>query len=444
MSVQKWESMVDISNRLNSATENAFASQLLPFIIYAQTTLYQQAADTTSDKKRALEQRIQAFENWKATTKKKRSRQAMLTGEIPPEEQEFIKDKNQLEREIFRLEVIENVLNSDKDASNKLLENIKRDANNCDESLKACRKLYFQFGVETENLKNEEISKGCFGVEQIKNHEIKSKRKSHKVFTNMVISSYKKCIDLLRKRQEKFLLIQALHEIGNLHYADGNLGEAEVQWNDCVDTIFQKLYVVNQFRQVFKENPSLADAFGSKQVLIGGIVLSKLAKLCYEGKDMYKFTECTLMASELLAAPAKLTLPHPQTPVEYASYAFAELLNGRQAGETPLFVDKQILQPSELLHAAAVISQSLIDLDQHHLALPVCSLMEYVAQNVARSAILVTKARIIKAVALVELGYINEAYMIYKRILDGKDLPKHGSRASEYAGRADGANYHID
>ena len=36
MSVQKWESMVDISNRLNSATENTFASQLLPFIITIQ------------------------------------------------------------------------------------------------------------------------------------------------------------------------------------------------------------------------------------------------------------------------------------------------------------------------------------------------------------------------------------------------------------------------
>lgn len=53
-------------------------------------------------------------------------------------------------------------------------------------------------------------------------------RKSHRVFTNMVINSYKKTIELLRKRQEKYLLIQALHEIGNLHYADGNLGEAEV------------------------------------------------------------------------------------------------------------------------------------------------------------------------------------------------------------------------
>jgi hypothetical protein len=62
---------------------------------------------------------------------------------------------------------------------------------------------------------------------------------------------------------------------------------------------------------VFKDNASLADAFGSRQVLIGGIVLVKLAKLCYEGKDLFKYTECMLMASDLFAAPAKLTLPHP-------------------------------------------------------------------------------------------------------------------------------------
>ena len=141
--------------------------------------------------------------------------------------------------------------------------------------------------------------------------EIKSKRKGHKVFTTMVIGNYKKCVELLRKRQEKFLLIQVLHELGNLLYADGNLGEAETCWNDCVDTIFQRLYVVNQFRQIFDENPQLADAFGSQQVLIGGIVLTKLAKLCYEGADLHKRSECLLMAAELFAAPARLSMPNP-------------------------------------------------------------------------------------------------------------------------------------
>ena len=151
----------------------------------------------------------------------------MLTGEIPPEEQEFLRDKAILEKEIFRLDVIENVLLSDRQASEGLLENIKRDANNCVESLKQCRKLYYQFGLETQTLRIEEQKKGAT------HFEIKSKRKGHKVFTTMVIGTYKKCVELLRRRQEKFLLVQALHELGNLLYADNNIAEAEVCWNDC-------------------------------------------------------------------------------------------------------------------------------------------------------------------------------------------------------------------
>ena len=58
MAVSKWESLVDISNRLNNATENEFAPQLLPFIIFAQSTLHEQAAARTAEKRRALETRI--------------------------------------------------------------------------------------------------------------------------------------------------------------------------------------------------------------------------------------------------------------------------------------------------------------------------------------------------------------------------------------------------
>lgn len=74
----------------------------------------------------------------------------MITGEIPPEEQEFLNDKAALEKEIFRLEVIENLLLTDKESSDTLFETLKRDANNCVESLKACRKLYYQFGTASD------------------------------------------------------------------------------------------------------------------------------------------------------------------------------------------------------------------------------------------------------------------------------------------------------
>jgi hypothetical protein len=96
---------------------------------------------------------------------------------------------------------------------------------------------------------------------------------------------------------------------------------------------------------VFDANPSLADSFGSKQVIIGGIVLNKLAKLCYEGNDLHRFSECTLMAAELFAAPGKLSMPHPMVAAEYRSYTFREFL-GRD-----LFKDQYVLQPSETIHA---------------------------------------------------------------------------------------------
>jgi len=207
MCVGKWESLVDLANRLNNASEKKFASQLLPFIIYAQATLFDKANDNTKNKRTELQDRIQSFENWKLTNKKKRSRQAMITGEIPEEEQTFLDDKAKLEKEIFRLEVIESVLQGDKDSSHKLLEDIKRDANNCDEWLGKCRELYSAYGIATEQLREDELKKACAGVVHIDNYEIKLRRKSHKVATNIAVQNYKKCIDLLRKRQENFLLI---------------------------------------------------------------------------------------------------------------------------------------------------------------------------------------------------------------------------------------------
>jgi len=58
--------------------------------------------------------------------------------------------------------------------------------------------------------------------------------------------------------------------------------------------------------------------------------------------------------------------------------------------------------------------------------------------------VLVVKARIQKASSLLELGYINEALLIYKRILSGNDIPKHGVRKSEHLEKQDGFNFRVD
>ncbi len=87
-------------------------------------------------------------------------------------------------------------------------------------------------------------------------------------------------------------------------------------------------------------------------------------------------------------------------------------------------MDKYIITPSELLHTLGSATQALIDADLFEKALPLASLMEYIASDIARSKVLTVKARLMKAIALTEIGYINEAYQMYNRVLSLKDLPK--------------------
>ena len=153
---------------------------------------------------------------------------------------------------------------------------------------------------------------------------------------------------------------------------------------------------------------------------------------------MHRYSECILFASELFAAPARLSFPHPQTPIEYGQYRLREFLNEQ------LFVDKYIITPSELLHTLGVTIQSLLDADLFEKVIPLASLMEYIASDIAKSKVLTVKARILKAIALTEIGYINEAYQLYNRILSVKDLPKNASnRESEFIQKKEGKNFYF-
>jgi len=69
--------------------------------------------------------------------------------------------------------------------------------------------------------------------------------------------------------------------------------------------------------------------------------------------------------------------------------------------------------------------------------------MEFIASSIARSSVLTIKARLSKALALVELGYLNEAYSIYKKILLLKNLPKQGLKGSDFVERLEGPRFNL-
>lgn len=68
---------------------------------------------------------IEKENNWISPAKQKRSKVSLLAGEILPEEIEYKKDRDQLDKEIFRLEVLENIIKSDKDQDQSALDSLK-------------------------------------------------------------------------------------------------------------------------------------------------------------------------------------------------------------------------------------------------------------------------------------------------------------------------------
>ena len=69
--------------------------------------------------------------------------------------------------------------------------------------------------------------------------------------------------------------------------------------------------------------------------------------------------------------------------------------------------------------------------------------MEYIAHDITKSKVLTVKARVLKAIALTEIGYINEAYQLYNSILSLKDHSKHGVRESDFMQKKEGKNFYF-
>lgn len=417
---EKWEYLQYICFKTNQVTSNYFAGTVLPFGIYAERALHERAQKARVAREGDLQKRIEIYENWKATNKKRKSRQALITGEIPKEQLEFEMDCNEIQRSIEEKKMKESELLKKIKNSESALDDIKRGASNAEESLIQSRKLLEQYGKEARNLQVETVDSA-----------LKAKKRAHKVFANMVMSSYKKTVEILRKRQEKWLLAQALNELGDLSYSEGNLEEAEICWNDSVDTVFQNLYILQNFRKVFGINDdsdwrtqeNLAEKFSLKGCFLAAIVCYKLARVVYEAKSFKNHRNCLVFAKFLLGSTFRLSFPHPEHPVSMSLYRMREI--------TPyinLYDISMEVPLSDLALACEYISVNLIDRGLWADSLPVLTLLEFISADYLWNICLTVKSRLWKSVALTQMGYPDYAHFLIQKVIALKDLPKAGVR----------------
>jgi hypothetical protein len=411
---KKWNCLVDLCDRFNALTSNHYAGPVLPLKVYAEHALLERASGKTKEQQEALAARTEAYELWKSSTKRKKSRQVMLTGELPPEQIEFEADRARLLQVIDKRKAKEAIFRDKLQSSQSQLDQIKASSNSGLESLMQARRLLEQYSLEAKALQVEESEAAG-----------RMKRKAHKVFANMVLSSYRKTVTIMRRRQEKQWLAVTLHELGCLSFSEGLLEEAESSWSDSVDTTFQALYVISNYREILGlsndnilDNTSLAEKYGAAECLETGVVLSKLAKHCYSNTRLARHTDALLLSALCLSVPLRLSRPHPQHPAHYASYRMFQLSPNMSLASLT-----ENVSVADLALALEYVAVELIHAEFYVQTLELLTFLQFIAVEALLDPVLSAKARLWKGVALAHLGWFKEAVQNLESVVTLRDFP---------------------
>lgn len=491
--LKKYNILSYFITQFNSATNNKFADYSLPFLIDSQKNLHLQAKEHSTQKKQEINNRVKEFEIWK-NSRKKNKRQQMITGEIPIEQIQFEKDYSLLNKELFVLESIENLLLTDLNKSKDLLISIENDANNAIKAFFACKKLLDRYKFELLNYKKLCEEKG------VHHYEVINFKKSLTLFIDSVIENYKKAIVILKKRQENYYLILTIIDLSNICFSCGfefreqyikglkdldqefnsieheerlttdnisntnNINNtkglksaksskmlmdnkkdkdlirnayrsekdsfkyfdnAEMYYNEALDTIFQALYSLKEFRLIFnneynnnsmsnnQENKTIGEKYGIKELCLALIVLEKLSCYCYEN-NYHKQRECAIMSSYIAKHILAYSLPNPSynNPFNYSSFKILNLnININCFNEDANF------KPEFLVESIYKIVELLINYNLYEESLPLIAIGEHLCLDKIKNNLYLYRLRIKKIQSCSFLGFIKEAMIIFYKLI---------------------------
>lgn len=309
--------------------------------------------------------------------------------------------------------------------------NINRDSTKVIKDLQQMRKELLKFGKENKELHFEELYIG--------DENVKKKKKTHILVGLNLAKQYRNdVIEVLGKRQEKsekFILVQALNELGNLYFSINKFSEAEGIWNNSLDSIFQKIYSLKQWRKIFTEASLISFQYGIPQCLVGFNILCKLSTICYFN-NLNLQRESILMASDLAFSVFKISLPHPQILIKYGDYRLKELLKNEE-----IFANKEVLDPVESMLAFENIAWMLVDYNLNLKSLPMLTLMDYISTEILQNGYYSIRAKILKSVALSQISLINESLQQLILVVNEKNLPLNWMRESEFLKKEKGSNW---
>ncbi|XP_041330192.1 cilia- and flagella-associated protein 54 [Pyrgilauda ruficollis] len=253
--------------------------------------------------------------------------------------------------------------------------------------------------------------------------------KSH---LSVIISSYEQTIGILEMSNQRDLKVQALHELGNLHFYIGNKRAAFKYWCQSLDetldiadalNTWQELsfpkdatdcFAVGRSNDVSQKFLSQAGAWGC---LHAAVLVAKIAQYITTSKMSLRTKYCYFSAT-LFKTLFRASLPHPASDYDFAQYETNILIPG-----IDLFSDRYRADISTVVASLNFIMFELHCAKQNLIILPLFTLYQYIVSEICKDPAKCIEGRILKIKVLTDIGFFTEAFHELSLLILGEKIP---------------------
>ncbi|XP_076025253.1 cilia- and flagella-associated protein 54 [Genypterus blacodes] len=235
-----------------------------------------------------------------------------------------------------------------------------------------------------------------------------------------VAAAYSASIKYLLANNHDSLRVQALHDLGNLHFYSGNTQAAQSHWCKAVDCALQSSGVLSRWDgETFgggsmKQTLKLAGMWGCLQA--AGLA-AKLAQYILTS-DISQRTKCCLLSAHLFKCVLCCCLAQPQSDLQYVSHSVGgELLPG-----VDLFSEPHRLHLGTTVTGLSFVCHWLFTAGYHVTLLPMLALHQHFVETLCRDVRRTVEGKILKIRALTELSLFTHAVKEAVQLTRGADI----------------------
>nr|XP_048691469.1 cilia- and flagella-associated protein 54 isoform X3 [Caretta caretta] len=250
---------------------------------------------------------------------------------------------------------------------------------------------------------------------------------------SVVVSSYEKTIEILQINNQRDLKVQALHELGNLHFYAGKKRAAFKYWCQALDETLNIADVLNNWQELDGFSKNVTDDFtdGSSKhfsekciyqagiwgCLHAAVLVAKIAQYILTSNVRLR-TKCCIFSAILFKTLFRVSIPHPTADCDFAQYEIHKLIPG-----IDLFSDRYRADVSTVVASLSFLIFELHCAKQNLIVLPLFTLYQYFVSEICRDPVKCIEGRILKIKVLTDLGFFAEAFHELCLLNHGKKIP---------------------